>query len=113
MAYGLSASAQGDVFPWIFNPPGNLLGRPFRNPQIRRRRLDRRAEGQDDRLPLFRRCGVRTRGAAGLPVAGREVGFNLKLYPVAPADMQNQSSKWLDIRRDNPDLLVMCMDEGR
>ncbi len=37
----------------------------------------------------------------------KEVGFNLKLYPVAPADMQNQSSKWLDIRRDNPDLLVM------
>ena len=37
----------------------------------------------------------------------KDVGFNLKLYPVAPADMQNQSSKWLDIRRDNPDFLVM------
>ncbi len=21
MAYGLSASAKGDIFPWIFNPP--------------------------------------------------------------------------------------------
>ena len=29
----------------------------------------------------------------------KEVGFNLQLYPVKPADMQNQSSKWLDIRR--------------
>jgi branched-chain amino acid transport system substrate-binding protein len=37
----------------------------------------------------------------------KERGFDLKLYPVAPADMQNQSAKWLDIRRDKPDFLVM------
>ena len=37
----------------------------------------------------------------------KEVGFNLKLYPVAPANMQNQSAKWLDIRRDKPDFLVL------
>ena len=106
MAYGLSASAKGDVFPWMFNPPVNLLGRRFGNPQICRRRLDRGAEGQDDRLSLFRRR-VRPGGAAVLPALAKDVGFDLKLYPVAPADMQNQSSKWLDIRRDKPDFLVM------
>jgi branched-chain amino acid transport system substrate-binding protein len=37
----------------------------------------------------------------------KEVGFNLKLYPVAPNNMQNQSALWLDIRRDKPDFLVM------
>ena len=25
MAYGLSASAKGDIFPWIFNPPATYL----------------------------------------------------------------------------------------
>ena len=37
----------------------------------------------------------------------KDIGFDLKLYSVAPTDMQNQSSKWLDIRRDKPDFLVM------
>ena len=106
MAYGLSASAKGDVFPVGFQPAGHLLGRPFRDPQIRRRRLDRRAEGQDDRLSLFRRR-LRQEPIPFFQALAKEVGFNLKLYPVAPADMQNQSSKWLDIRRDKPDLLVM------
>ena len=68
MAYGLSASAKGDVFPWIFNPPATYWDGALRNPQIRRRRIDRGAEGQDDRLSLFRRR-VRPRGAAVLPGA--------------------------------------------
>ena len=29
MAYGLSASADGNLFPWIFNPPDTYLGRRF------------------------------------------------------------------------------------
>ena len=37
----------------------------------------------------------------------KDLGFTLKLYPVAPADMQNQSAKWLDVRRDKPDFVVM------
>jgi len=33
----------------------------------------------------------------------KEYGFELKLYPVAAQDMQNQGSVWLNIRRDRPD----------
>src|ERR1700722_16300235 len=106
MAYGLSAAAKGEIFPWVFNPPitywdgaseilkylgggsidalkGKTIGYLYFDAAFGR-----------EALPFFQSLA-------------KEVGFNLKLYPGAPADMQNQSSKWLDIRRDNPDLLVM------
>ncbi|NCV14996.1 MAG: ABC transporter permease, partial [Betaproteobacteria bacterium] len=35
----------------------------------------------------------------------KKYGFEVKLYPVAAADMQNQGSLWLGIRRDRPDYL--------
>ena len=31
----------------------------------------------------------------------------MKLYPVAAAEMQNQSAQWLSVRRDKPDYMVM------
>ena len=37
----------------------------------------------------------------------KDYGFKLKLYPVAPAEMQNQSSQWLNVRRDKPDYMMM------
>ena len=36
-----------------------------------------------------------------------DYGFELKLYPVPVAEMQNQGSLWLNIRRDRPDWLYM------
>ena len=107
MAYGLSAAARGDVFPWVFNPPVTYWdGASEILKYLGGGSIDG-AEGQDDRLSLFRRR-VRPRGAAVLPSRWpRSAGFDLKLYPVAPADMQNQGSKWLDIRRDKPDFLIM------
>ena len=106
LGYGLSASARGDVFPWIFNPPstywdglseilkyvgggsiealkGKTLGYLYFDGGFGR-----------EPIPLFQSLA-------------KDIGFDLKLYSVAPTDMQNQSSKWLDIRRDKPDFLVM------
>src|SRR5690606_13068192 len=37
----------------------------------------------------------------------KELGFEAKLYPVAAADMQNQSSQWLNVRRDKPDYMIL------
>jgi branched-chain amino acid transport system substrate-binding protein len=34
-------------------------------------------------------------------------GFTAKLYPVAGAEMQNQSSQWLNVRRDRPNYMIM------
>ena len=43
MAYGLSAAAVGKDFPWIFNPPGDLLGR--RCPRSSNTSASRKAAG--------------------------------------------------------------------
>ncbi len=108
MAYGLSASAIGDTFPWIFNPPdtywdglsmilsyigtkeggleklkGKTLGYVY---------LD--AGFGKEPIPLFEQFA-------------KDYGFTLKLYPVAATEMQNQSSQWLNVRRDKPDYMVM------
>jgi branched-chain amino acid transport system substrate-binding protein len=38
---------------------------------------------------------------------GKDYGFAVKKYPVPPAQMQNQSSLWLSVRRDRPDYMIM------
>jgi branched-chain amino acid transport system substrate-binding protein len=37
----------------------------------------------------------------------KDFGFTVKKYPVPPADMQNQSGLWLNVRRDKPDWMIM------
>ncbi|HRE20749.1 MAG TPA: ABC transporter substrate-binding protein [Rhabdaerophilum sp.] len=102
MAYGLSASADGTRFPWVFNPPvtywdgasvfikhvlveekGNLKGKT-----IGLVHLD--APFGKEPIPV-------------LEALAKEYGFNLKLYPIPAAQMQNQGSTWLAIRRDRVD----------
>lgn len=106
MAYGLSASAKGDIFPWVFNPPATYWDGLS---QI----LKYAGGGSIDALKgktvgyLYFDAGFGKEPIPLFQALAKDIGFNLKLYPVAPADMQNQSSKWLDIRRDKPDLLVM------
>ena len=57
MAYGLSASAVGKDFPWIFNPPSTYWdGLSIIIRYIARQgRRARQAQGQDHRLHLLRR----------------------------------------------------------
>jgi branched-chain amino acid transport system substrate-binding protein len=106
MAYGLSASAKGDVFPWIFNPPATYWDGLS---EI----LKYVGDGSIEKLKgktlgyLYFDAGF---GKEPIPLfnqLSKDFGFTLKLYPVAPADMQNQSAQWLDIRRDKPDFVVM------
>ena len=94
------------MFPWVFNPPATYWDGLS---EI----LKYVGGGSIDALKdktigyLYFDAGF---GREPMPLfqsLAKEVGFDLKLYPVAPADMQNQSSKWLDIRRDKPDFLVM------
>ena len=108
MAYGLSASSEGKVFPWVFNPPdtywdglamimrqiGTEVGgiEKLKGKKIGFLYFD--AGFGKEPIPLFEQFA-------------KDYGFELKLYPVAPADMQNQSSQWLGVRRDRPDYMVM------
>ena len=108
MAYGLSASGDGNRFPWIFNPPntywdggatmikyiGEQVGGldKLKGKKIGYIYLD--AGFGKEPIPLFEQLA-------------KDYGFELKLYPVPATDMQNQSSQWLGVRRDKPDYMIM------
>ncbi len=106
MAYGLSASADGSVFPWIFNPPATY----WDGASVMVRYVASR-EGGLDKL-RGKKIGLihldAPFGKEPIPVLeslAKKYGFEVKLYPVAAADMQNQGAVWLNIRRDRPDYI--------
>jgi len=108
MAYGLSASADGDLFPWVFNPPATYWDGAS---AFIRHAAD--VEGGFDKLKGKKIGLVHLDAPYGkepiplLQTLAQDYGFELKLYPVPGAQMQNQTSLWLDIRRDRPDWVYM------
>ena len=104
MAYGLSAAAIGQTFPWIFNPPATYWdgASMFIKHVIA-------TEGGADKLK-GKKIGLlhldAPYGKEPIPFLesmAKEYGFELKLYPVPANKMQDQSSQWLAIRRDRTD----------
>ncbi|MCK9917322.1 ABC transporter substrate-binding protein [Microbacteriaceae bacterium K1510] len=108
MAYGLSASAIGDTFPWIFNPPATYWdGLSMILSYIGNK------EGGLDKLKgktlgyIYLDAGFGKEPIPMFEQFAKDYGFTLKLYPVAATEMQNQSSQWLNVRRDRPNYMVM------
>jgi branched-chain amino acid transport system substrate-binding protein len=108
MAYGLSASAVGNVFPWVFNPPDTYWdGASAVIKYIAEQ------EGGLDNLKGKKIGFIFFDGGYGRePIPLLEqfkdlYGFELFLYPVPAAEMQNQSSLWLGVDRDDPDYMIM------
>ena len=108
MAYGLSASAVGNDFPWIFNPPATY----WDGLSMIIRYIGGK-EGGLDKLKGKTIGYIYFDGGYGLePIPlleqlAKDYGFSVKLYPVPPAEMQNQSGQWLNVRRDKPDYMIM------
>jgi branched-chain amino acid transport system substrate-binding protein len=106
MAYGLSAAAKGDRFPWIFNPP--LTYWDGASVMVRHMAA---VEGGFEKLK-GKKLGLihldAPYGKEPIPVLeamAKKYGFELVLYPIPAKEMQNQGSVWLNIRRDRPDWL--------
>jgi branched-chain amino acid transport system substrate-binding protein len=108
MAYGLSASAEGQDFPWIFNPPATYwdgLSMIFK--------YIAQKEGGFDKLKgqtigyIFFDGGYGREPIPLLQDFAKDYGFTAKLYPVPAAEMQNQSGLWLNVRRDRPKWMIM------
>ncbi len=108
MAYGLSASAVGESFPWIFNPPATYWDGLS---MIIKYIADK--EGGFDKLKgktigyIFFDGGYGREPLPLLDIFAKKYGFETKLYPVPPAEMQNQSGQWLNVRKDKPDYMIM------
>ncbi|MDT2019347.1 ABC transporter substrate-binding protein [Methylocella sp. CPCC 101449] len=106
MAYGLSASADGSVFPWIFNPPATYWDGASVMVTYMAQQLGGFDKLRGKKLGLIHLDAPF--GKEPIPLLenlAKEYGFELKLYPIAAADMQNQGGTWLAIRRDRPDFI--------
>ena len=108
MAYGLSASADGKLFPWIFNAPATYWDGAS---AFIRHAAD--VEGGFDKIK-GKKIGLVyldvPYGKEPIPLLqalAQDYGFELKLYAVPVPQMQNQSSLWLDIRRDRLDWIYL------
>jgi len=108
MAYGLSASAVGKDFPWIFNPPStywdglSIIVRYIAGKEGGLDKLKGKTIGY-----IFFDGGYGREPLPLLHTLAKDYGFNVKEYPVPPAEMQNQSGIWLNVRRDKPDYMIM------
>jgi branched-chain amino acid transport system substrate-binding protein len=108
MAYGLSASADGERFPWIFNPPNTYWDGAS---MIIKHIAD--LEGGLDKLKgkkigyIYLDAGFGKEPIPLLEQLSKDLGFELKMYPVAATEMANQSSQWLGVRRDRPNYMIM------
>lgn len=108
MAYGLSASAVGDKFPWIFNPPLTYwdgASAVIKHIAEQEGGLDKLA-GKKIGL-IYLDAGYGREPIPLLEQFKEKYGFELFLYPVAGSEMQNQSSTWLNVDRDQPDYMIM------
>jgi branched-chain amino acid transport system substrate-binding protein len=108
MAYGLSASSQGDIFPWVFNPPDTYwdgLSQIIRYIGTQEGGLDK-LKGKKIGY-IYLDAGFGKEPLPLLDQLAKDYGFETKLYPVPAAEMQNQSGQWLNVRRDRPDYMIM------
>ena len=108
MAYGLSASAEGQDFPWIFNPPATYwdgLSMIFKYIAQKEGGLDK-LKGETIGY-IFFDGGYGREPIPLLQDFAKDYGFTAKLYPVPAAEMQNQSGLWLNVRRDRPKWMIM------
>ena len=108
MAYGLSASADGTTFPWIFNLPSTY----WDGASVFVKYAGEK-EGGFDKLK-GKKIGLvhldAPYGKEPIPLLeqlAKDYGFELKLYPVPAPEMQNQSALWLAVRRDRPDWIYL------
>jgi branched-chain amino acid transport system substrate-binding protein len=108
MAYGLSASADGQNFPWVFNPPATYWdGLSMMMKYIGDK------EGGLDKLKgktigfIFLESGYGREPIPLLEQFAKDHGFEVKLYSVAGKEMQDQSAQWLAVRRDRPAWMIM------
>ncbi len=108
MGYGLSAAADGNVFPWIFNVPDTY----WDGASVIIKYIGHQ-EGGLDQLKgkkigyLFLDAGYGREPIPLLEDLAKKYGFELLKYPVPGKEMQNQSSQWLNVRRDRPDYMIM------
>ncbi|WP_292294642.1 ABC transporter substrate-binding protein [Marivita sp.] len=104
--YGFSPMAYGKVFQWAFNPPSSYWdGASMMMQAISGGDMASLSGTKIVLLHLDHPYGKEP-----IPLLEKMAemhGFDLVLIPVGLSQMQNQSSQWLQIRRERPDFVLM------
>jgi branched-chain amino acid transport system substrate-binding protein len=105
MGYGLSAAAVGEKFPWTFTYPATYWDQMSSIIKY----IDSQEGGIKGKKVGFIYLDVGY-GKEPIPLLDQlaeEMGFTVAKFPVGVKEMQNQSSHWLNVRKEKPDWMVM------
>jgi len=105
MGYGRTSAANGKVFEWIFNYPGNYWdgASGMINDILNRNGGD--IKGKKIAL-VYHNSAYGKEPIRTLEELAKKHGYELSLLPVDHPG-QEQKSQWLQIRRDRPDFVLM------
>ena len=105
MGYGLSAAAVGETFPWTFNYPTTYWSQMSS--------ILKFIDSQDGGIKgkkigfIYLVSGYGKEPIPLLESLAKTMGFEVVQFPVAGKEMQNQSSQWLNVRKEKPDWMIM------
>ncbi len=104
MGYGLSAAARGETFPWTFTYPtsywsqmSSILKYIDANGGLKGKKIGY----------IYLVSGYGKEPIPILESLAKTIGFDVVQFPVAGKEMQNQSSQWLNVRKEKPDWMIM------
>ena len=104
MGYGLSAAAIGEKFPWTFTYPtgywsqmSSILKYIDQNGGLKGKKIGF----------IYLDVGYGKEPIPLLEKLAPQLGFEWVGFPVGVKEMQNQSSQWLNVRKERPDWMIM------
>ncbi|MSU90392.1 ABC transporter substrate-binding protein [Rhodobacteraceae bacterium 2CG4] len=103
MGYGRTSAANGTVFEWVFNYPGNYWDAASIMTQHAKDMSDGSLQGKTIAL-LHHNSAYGKEPIRTLETLAEREGFDLTLIPV-DSPGQEQKSQWLQIRRERPDFV--------
>ena len=106
MGYGLSAAAIGEKFPWTFVYPTTYWNQLSSILKYIEGEEGGSLEGKKIGY-LYLDAGYGLEPIPLLDKLAEDMGFEVAKFPVGVKEMQNQSSQWLNVRKERPDWMVM------
>jgi len=105
MGYGRTSAANGSIFEWVFNYPGNYWDSASVMINYLLSQNDGSLEGQKVAL-LYHNSAYGREPIRTLEVLSEQYGFEL-LQLAVDSPGQEQGNQWLTIRRERPDYVLM------
>jgi len=104
MGYGLSAAAIGEKFPWTFTYPTSYWNQLSSILKY----IDANGGLEGKKVGyIYLDVGYGNEPIPVLDKLAEQMGFSVAKFPVGVKEMQNQSSQWLNVRKERPDWMIM------